>query len=120
MTINDETRVIDKETGGMKGQKLARYDLIPPEALDALAKVYGHGAHKYEDRNWEKGYSWGLCFAAMMRHAWAFWRGEETDRESGLPHLAHAAWHCFTLMTFAQTHTNKDDRSQLKEGKKDA
>ena len=45
-----------------------------------------------------------------MRHAWLFWRGEEFDPESGLSHLAHVAWHCFTLMHFAKYNRDKDDR----------
>jgi Domain of unknown function (DUF5664) len=105
-----ETRVTNEKTGGEKGSKLARYDLIPPAALDDIAKVYGKGCEKYAARNWERGYAWGLSFAALQRHAWAFWRGEYLDPESGLPHLAHAAWHCLTLMTFQKQHPELDDR----------
>ena len=69
----------------------ARYDLIPATPLDLLARIYTMGAKKYADRNWEKGMAWGRVFAAIMRHLWAFWRGEDLDPESGLPHPAHAA-----------------------------
>ena len=87
-----------------------RYDLIPPEALDMIAQIYTFGAAKYDDRNWEKGLSWGRCFAAAMRHLWAFWRGEDLDPESGLPHTAHAAWNCFALLTYQIRQTGTDDR----------
>lgn len=100
----------DPETGAMKGGKMARYDLIPPEALHALAEVYGRGAQKYAERNWEAGYPWGWSFAACMRHLWAFWRGEDIDPESGQLHLAHAAWHCFTMLTFLIRKAGTDDR----------
>lgn len=96
----DGHKMVESDTGGKKGQKLARYDLIPPKPLDSLARIYGMGAEKYGDDNWKKGYAWSLNFAAMMRHAWAYWSGEDTDPESGLPHLAHAAWHCMALMHF--------------------
>mgnify|MGYP003394458006 CR=1 FL=1 len=87
-----------------------RFDLIPPEALEQLAAVYTYGCH-YGERNWEQGIKWGRIFAAIMRHLWAFWRGEDVDKESGLSHLAHASWGCFTLMTYEGTHPELVDRS---------
>jgi hypothetical protein len=101
---------VTSPTGGQKGQKVARYDLIPPEALDAVAQVYGMGARKYEDNNWRKGYAWSLSFAALMRHAWAFWRGETYDRESGLHHMAHAVFHALALIQNTTDYPNYDDR----------
>lgn len=108
--MTDEVRVVDPDTGGEKGMKLARYDLLPATPLDLVATHYGIGAHKYVDRNWERGYSWSLSFAAMMRHAWAFWRGEDIDAETGSPHLAAVVFHAFALMEFGRTHPEKDDR----------
>ena len=61
----------------------ARHDLVPPHFMDELAKLYGIGAAKYEDRGWEKGMKWGRVFAAMLRHAWAFWRGECSGKPAG-------------------------------------
>ena len=87
-----------------------RFDLIPPGALKELAAVYTVGAQKYGDRNWEQGLAWGRVFAAIQRHLWAWWGGEELDPEDGLSHLAHAAWGCFTLMEYAQTHPEMDER----------
>jgi hypothetical protein len=87
-----------------------RYDLLPPDALEQLVLVYTKGAEKYADRNWEKGMSWSRCFGPLMRHAWAFWRGEDLDRESGLPHMAHAAWNCFALMAYTMRKIGNDDR----------
>lgn len=107
-----EVRVVDPTTGGQKGAKLERYDLIPAGPLKLLAEHYGRGAKKYEERNWEKGYKWSLSFAAMMRHAWAFWRGEDIDAETGSPHLVAVAWHAFCLLEFAQRHPKMDDRSK--------
>ena len=109
------TKQIKKEAankfdgGEVFGQKL-RYDLLPPHALAEVVKVYTYGSTKYGDGNYLKGMSWGRVFGALMRHAWAFWRGEDLDQESGLPHMAHAAWHCFTLIWFTNHMPNKDDR----------
>lgn len=90
-----------------------RFDLIPPRPLEDLARVYTMGAAKYADRNWERGLAWGRVFGAIMRHLWAFWRGEDLDPESGLPHLAHAAWGCFSLLEYRHTHPEMDDRPQV-------
>lgn len=87
-----------------------RYELIPAEALAALALVYTKGATKYADRNWEKGMSWSRCFGSLMRHSWAFWRGEEFDEETGCHHMAMAAWNCFALFHYHIKNVGTDDR----------
>jgi hypothetical protein len=104
-----ETRVTSS-TGGQKGQKLARFDLIPKSPLWQVAELYGVGARKYADRNWERGYNWSLSFAALNRHLWQFWAGEDNDAETGLPHLASVVFHAFALMEYATTHPEFDDR----------
>lgn len=109
---DDEVRVVDATTGGEKGAKLARFDLLPAKPLWELAEHYGRGARKYADRNWERGYKWSLSFAAMMRHSWAFWRGEDIDPETGSPHIVAVAWHALALREFMVTHPELDDRSK--------
>jgi hypothetical protein len=110
--MSDETRIVNAVTGGEKGQKLTRFDLIPAGPLELLAEHYGRGACKYADRNWERGYAWSLSFGAMMRHAWAFWRGEDIDEETGSPHLVAVAWHAFALLEFSARHRSLDDRPE--------
>lgn len=68
-----------------------RYDLLAPEALEGTAKVLTFGAQKYSDRNWEQGIKYSRVFGALMRHMWAWWRGEDLDAETRLSHLHHAA-----------------------------
>jgi len=89
-----------------------RYDLVPDDAFRELVEVYSMGARKYEPRGWEKGMSWSRCFAALMRHAWAFWRGEETDPESGLHHMAHVAWNALALVSYSKRQIGTDDRPE--------
>lgn len=105
-----ETRVVDPKTGGAKGSKPEQYALIPVGPLAAVARVYGFGATKYEDRNWERGYAWSLSYSALQRHVNAFWGGQDVDPESGESHLAHAAFHCLAMMEWVKTHPEKDDR----------
>jgi hypothetical protein len=102
-------------TGGEKGQKLARFDLIPVGPLTELAKHYGRGAQKYADRNWEKGYEWSKNYAALQRHLFAFWDGEDLDPETGTPHVVAVAWHAFALAEFMNTHPEFDDRPRSSE-----
>ena len=103
-----EYRTTDPVTGGQKGTKLARFDLIPPEALWELTEVYGRGAQKYADRNWEKGYKWGLSVAALLRHLFTWLMGAKRD-EDGNHHLAQVAWHAFTLFTYETRGLGTDD-----------
>lgn len=85
-------------------------DLIPAWPLRMLAKLYGVGAQKYAERNWERGYEWSKSFAALNRHLWAWWAGEDKDAETGIPHLACVAWHAFALLEFSVEHREFDDR----------
>ena len=113
-----------KSYQGMKydGNKI-RYDLIDSYSLHKLAEVYTFGAEKYDDNNWRKGFEFSRIFGALMRHSWAFWRGQNLDKESGLPHLAHAAWCCFALMNFSKFKIGSDDRifqfSKMKDSEED-
>ena len=110
-----EIRVTDPDTGAQKGMKLERHDLIPARFLTELARHYGVGAKKYEDRNWEKGYAWSKSYAALQRHLTQFWAGEDIDEETGSKHLVAAAWHCIALATFMDEHPEKDDRPTVRE-----
>ena len=90
--------------------KKPRYDLLPPELLEETAQVLAFGAQKYSDNNWAKGASWSRYFSAMMRHMWAWWRGEDNDPETGYSHLAHAACCLGFLMAYQRRVIGKDDR----------
>jgi hypothetical protein len=105
-----EVRVTDPKTGGQKGSKPERYDLLPWDALDEVARVYGFGATKYDDHNWLKGYKWSLTAAALARHFSKMMQGEDRDPESGCLHAAHIAWHCLTWITFFLRKLGTDDR----------
>lgn len=91
------------------------FDLIPARALEEVAKVYSFGANKYARRNWEKGLNWCRVFAAIMRHSWAWMRGEDKDSETGLHHMAHAAFGCLALVEYSFTKAGKDDRFEAEE-----
>lgn len=110
---HNEVVITNPTTGGTKTVKLARFDLIPADALMALAEHYGKGALKYDERNWERGYAWSLSFQALQRHVWQFWEGEDFDEQTGSHHMIAAAWHAFALYRFSRTHPELDDRPRV-------
>lgn len=98
----------------------ARFELVPPEIVFAIARVLTFGASKYADRNWELGMSWGRVFGALMRHLWAWWGGKgpttksflfgELDDETGMSHLWHAACCIAFLVAYEERGAGIDDR----------
>lgn len=108
--MSDEVRMTDPATGGSKGVKLERLGAIDPLALRVLATVAGFGSAKYEVFNYLRGYDWAWSYNALQRHAHAFWEGEDLDPESGLHHMAHAAWHALSLVSFTLRGLGTDTR----------
>lgn len=113
----DDPRVGPDRIGIKHDSDKVRLDLIPVHPLLALGRVYTIGARKYADRDWEAGISYSRIYAAMLRHALAFWSGEDLDREDGQQHLASVAWCAFALMEYQHKFgpaTHLDDRPRMK------
>lgn len=108
--FDGEIRVVDAETGGAKGRKLARTELLPTDALLAISEHFGRGAAKYDDRNWELGYAWSLSYGALLRHLWAWWGGEDFDAETGSHHLDAVGFHVLALRANVIRDNGTDDR----------
>lgn len=100
------------KTGGQKEIKLEQYSLVPVVPLREVARVYGHGAVKYAPNNWRLGYPFAWSLDSLGRHIEAFKEGEDLNPETGLHHLAHAAFHLFSLMDWSMNKNYKqfDDR----------
>ncbi len=95
---------------GMKhDQGKTMYSLVPPDALNEIARVLTFGAEKYGPNNWktiddlQRRY-----YDALQRHLYAYQKGETLDSESGLHHLAHAGCCLFFML--------QDDIDQNKRG----
>lgn len=67
-----------------------RLGLLPPRAVEAVGRVLTHGATKYAPGNWKRMDDRTRYVDALLRHAFAYVRGEKRDPESGEHHLAHA------------------------------
>ena len=102
-------------TSGKKyDQNKNRLDLLPIDALEEVGWILTMGAEKYGDRNWEKGMNWSRLFGACMRHMWAWFTGEDKDRESGRSHLAHACCCVLFLLAYTLREKGTDDRPLTK------
>jgi hypothetical protein len=87
-----------------------RLELVPWAAVTEIAEVLTFGAEKYDANNWCRGARWGRYFAALCRHIFAWWSGEEKDPETGKSHLAHAGCCLFFLMEYQRNGWGSDDR----------
>lgn len=88
----------------------ARMELLPAEALDDIAQVFAFGAKKYGDYNWRGGIKVSRLVGALLRHTFAYLRGETNDPESGLPHIAHAGCNVMMILTTMKNKPELDDR----------
>jgi hypothetical protein len=86
------------------------FSLIPLCTLEDEAQVWMYGREKYAAWNWAKGMDWSVPLASILRHLAAFQRGQDTDPESGLPHLAHAMCNLRMLTLYSRTFPEGDDR----------
>jgi dATP/dGTP diphosphohydrolase len=109
------------DSGGSKGRKEVELHTFPAESMFELGRVFKAGGLKYGDYNFRNGMPWSWLFDAGMRHAWAFWNGEdwnveEFDDLDGKPqrwrlhHAIQAAWHFIILGWYALTGKGIDDR----------
>lgn len=87
-----------------------RYDLVPADAMEDVVAVLTYGVKKYGARQWQGGIAWHRMFGAALRHLWAWWRGQDLDPESGLPHLAHASVNLLFLLWHRRHRADLDDR----------
>lgn len=135
-------------TGGQKGVKEERGDLIPVGPLRELATHFGRGALKYDVHQWRQGYEWSKSYSALMRHLNLFWGGEDYDvcsnepenclfehPEDGRPwpkpdtdtcwnhtgshHMVAVAWHSFVLLEFKDRFPEFDDRFKVEKATED-
>ena len=70
------------------------------KALEEVAKVGTFGANKYTPNGWKSvPMAQDRYYDALWRHLLAS-NYQPTDEDSGLDHLAHAAWNILALLQF--------------------
>lgn len=126
-------------TGGEKGVKIERFDLIPAGPLRELATHFGRGANKYDEHQWRAGYEFTKSLGALARHLNDFERGLDYDvcsndpegcqkthpktgeiftqdipdtcyNHTGSHHMVCVMWHSAVILEFKDTHPDFDDR----------
>lgn len=90
-----------------------RFDLIPPDAMAALADLFTIGARKYAERNWERGMAYSKVIASLDRHWNDFKAGIDRDPETGCLHITHVVWNAMALLTFKLRGIGVDDRQKV-------
>lgn len=93
-----------------------RVDQLPPRSLEEIAKVFAYGAKKYGEHNWAQyanDWKWGQLIGSLLRHVFAWMRREDLDRESGLPHLAHAGCNILMLLELILNGKGIDNRNPM-------
>lgn len=86
---------------------------MPPALIEGAARALGHGTEKYRDGdefNFLRAYTFRTVYASLIRHLLAWYSGEDTDGESGLSHLDHAAGNLAMLLHYEKTGASLDDR----------
>ena len=77
--------------GSKFDNKKLRWDLLPLKPIEQVVRVLTKGANKYSDNNWKHVDNFeDRYYAAAMRHITRWRMGFKRDKESGMPHLAHA------------------------------
>lgn len=65
-----------------------RFSLLPQEALDEVIAGLEHGAEEYGDYNWRRVDDRTRYYDALFRHARSSLKGDLTDEQTQLSHLA--------------------------------
>lgn len=101
-----------KGTGIRHDSGKPRISLLPGRAIEVVMQVGEFGSTKYGDHNYRGGMPITKYINAAYRHVFVEWlfKGQDTDPESGLPHLAHGAWNILAALEQMLLKPNLDDR----------
>ena len=115
-----EIELVAKEVVGIKHDySKPDFSLLSPIAISYLVAVLDFGAKKYAAHNWRKGLDQTRLIAAALRHLMAYLGGQDTDSETGLPHMAHVMCCAMFSLELAHTHEHLDSRYHFTKEAKD-
>lgn len=109
------SEVSSKSEEAKRQNRDERFDLVPFEEIaKAYVRVAEFGAMKYSAWNWTSGT--GLPRAQIIRsllsHVFAYMRGEDIDKDSGLSHTDHILWNAVALTHSHHWQINDDRRKE--------
>lgn len=75
------------------------YTLLCWDAIEELVKVRHFGVKKYKSRDSWKSVDKQEYIKAIFRHLTAYLNGEQSDKETGLNHIAHLMCNCMFIVS---------------------
>jgi hypothetical protein len=84
--VGPDAPIVENDRGGKQSHVAYRYDLIPPEVLERMARIFDYGAKRYDTDNWKK-ISTEEHLNHVMVHLVAYRAGDRSD-----DHLGHMMW----------------------------
>jgi hypothetical protein len=101
----------DKQEQALRyNQGKLQWALVDFDSLEGLVRVLEYGAAKYAPDNWKKGMPVTQVSESLMRHLFAFLRGEDVDPESGCRHLSHVMCNVMFLEYIMREKPHYDNR----------
>lgn len=107
--INKKYNLEGLKEGVKFDSEKTRFDLVPPDAYEAAARVMTDGAKKYADHNWTK-LKLVRVLTALKRHLNKFDQGEEFPKDSREHHMAHVIANAMMAYHLIFNHPEADDR----------
>lgn len=93
------------------GVKKVPLHAVPVKPLLEVGLAMMEGGRKYGTHNYrEIGVRMSTYYNATMRHLMAWWEGEDTDKDSGVPHLIKAITCLFVVRDSIHMGNCVDDR----------
>ena len=89
-----------------------RWELMPLDCLEDIARVYTEGAKKYGVNNWQNldnGYE--RYKGALLRHLYTA-ESKEFDEETGCRHLAQVAWNAIAMLWISKHKKNEQSKNK--------
>jgi hypothetical protein len=106
----------DKQEQALRyNQGKLQWSLVDFDSLEGLVRVLEYGAQKYSKDNWKKGMPVTQVTESLMRHLFAFLRGEDVDPESGCRHISHVMCNTMFLEYILREKPHYDDRTTTTE-----
>jgi hypothetical protein len=87
-----------------------KWSLVDFDSLEEMVKVLEFGIEKYEIDNWKLGMPTLEICESMLRHLFAYMRGENSDSESGLSHIGHIMCNAMFLSYMEKNKPEMDNR----------
>lgn len=93
-----------------------KWHMLSWTALGGAARVMWKGLHvgtdkEREKNDWQKGTDYSQYWDALVRHAFAWWEGQDEDPETRENHLHHVICCAMILVWYQLTGRGNDDRS---------